>query len=174
MATSRARKEQDLKDLKDKFSKMKSAVFAGYSGVTVESVGKLRGIAHEQGIDYKVAKKTLFKLAAEDAGIEGFDVNLLDGPTAVAVSYDDDIAPAKMIKDFSKEDENLVIFAGIMDGKMIDKKQVMTLANLPGMDELRAMMLGSLMSPISGFARVSNGPLTGFVRILGELSKRPA
>lgn len=174
MATSKAKKAETLSTLKDRFGKMKAAVFAANQGMTVKSVSTLRRKLRESKVDFQVAKKTLINIAAKEAGITDFDVKQLAGAVGVAFGYEDEITPAKLVQQFSKVDEKLVIVGGVIEGRMLSKEEVEALAMLPGKQELLGKLLGTMMGPVSGFARVCNGPVAGFVRVLSGYSKKLA
>jgi len=174
MATTKAKKAEVLKTLKDRFGKMKAAVFAANEGMSVKSVSTLRRKLRESKIDFQVAKKTLINLAAQDAKIANFDVKQLTGAVGVAFGYEDEITPAKLVQQFTHIDTKLVIVGGVMEGRMLSKEEVEALATLPSKPELLGKLLGTMMGPVSGFVRVCNGPVAGFVRVLSGYSKKLA
>ena len=147
MAVSLNEKKQAVEEIKDKFNRAVSAVFIDYRGLTVAEVTELRNKYRQAGVDYKVLKNTLIGRAIEDKGIEEI-APFLNGPTAVAFSYDDEIAPAKITNDFIKETEKMEIKCGIFNNKFTPKEEVIVLASLPSKDELLAKTVGFLNSPI--------------------------
>lgn len=155
MAASLSDKKQTVKDIKDKFDRAVSAVFIDYRGLTVAEVTELRNKYRAAGVDYKVLKNTLISRAIEDKGIEEI-APFLEGPTAVAFSYDDEIAPAKITYDFIKEVEKMEIKCGIFNGKFTAKDEVIVLASLPSKDELLAKVVGSMNSPIMNLVYTLN------------------
>ncbi len=166
MAITKEQKDEILKGLIDKFSKSKSVIFADYRGLDVVSISDLRGRLREGGAECKVAKKTLISLAAKESNIEGLNEDVMQGPVAATFSYEDELAGLKILFKFSKENENLEILGGIIDGKIIGKDEAIQLAKLPSKEELYAKLLGSMNAPISGFVGTLSNVLGGFVRVV--------
>ena len=122
-----------------------STVIVDYRGLTVAEVTELRSQLREAGVEYKVYKNTMVRRAAEQAGIEGLD-EFLTGPTAVATSTEDVVAPAKVIAGFAKEHEALEIKTGVMEGSVISAEEVKTVGSLPSHDGLVSMLFISITS----------------------------
>jgi len=168
-----AAKKQAVKDAIELINGSQIGVLVDYRGLTVEQDTQLRNKLREAGVRYSVIKNTTLRFTLEDVKLPELDATL-HGPTALATSASDLIAPAKVLVDFAKENEALEIKAGFMDGKVIDADTVKKLASLPPKEVLIAKMLGSLQSPIAGFANVLNANLTGLVRVLDQISKQKA
>ena len=117
-----AKKEQ-VKNLAEKFKKAKMIVFSDYRGINVEDDTKLRAEIRKNECEYMVVKNSIISHAAKEAGIEGLD-EILEGPTSVAIGYDDYIVPAKVVNNYAKGSDFYKIKAGVMDQKMIDVKEV--------------------------------------------------
>lgn len=149
---------------------MKSAVFADFKGLKVKDITELRRLCQGQKISYGVAKKTLIRIAAKNAGLD-FNPDSMDGSYAMACGLEDEVAPAKMLADFVKKHEALKILGGILEGKTVDKTAIGFLAKLPSKQELLAKLVGSLQSPISGLVNVLAGNLRGLVRVLNAYQK---
>ena len=164
---TRQQKEQQVADLQDKLGKIKSLIFTDYSGVRVDELTKIRQNLKEQGIDYKVIKNRLFKIALDQRKID-IEKNLLERPLAAAFSYQDEVAPAKILSEAQKQTEALDILGGIYNGRYIDQNEVMNLAKLPGREELLAKVVGSLNAPISGLVNVLAGNLRSLVNVLRQ------
>lgn len=130
-----------------------TGVLVDYRGLNVEEDTTLRTKLREANVKYFVIKNTLLRLAAKEVGLEALD-EVLHGPTALAVSSEDAVAPAKVLSDFAKENEKLEIKSGFMDGAVMSLDEIKTLAATPNMDTLIAKMMGSLNSPISSLARL--------------------
>lgn len=120
-----------VEEMKEKMQSAQGAVFVGFTGLTVADVTKLRRKFREGGVDYKVIKNTLTRIAADELGYNALDA-VLEGPTAIAYSTEDAVAPAKILKEFIKETktEALSVKAGIVDGQVIDAAAVDALASL--------------------------------------------
>lgn len=166
-------KQQVVVELKEKLTATKGAVFTNYRGLSVAMDTKLRRKLREAGVEYKVVKNTMTRIAANELGIIGLD-QYLEGPTAMAVSATDPVAPAKLISDFIKENklQSIEIKAGLLEGKVIDEKGVKALASLPPREVLVAKMLGSMQSPITGFVNVLQGNIRNLVYALEAVRKQ--
>lgn len=145
-------KKAVVEDIQEKIQNAKSIVFVDYRGITVEQVTDMRNAMRAEGIEYKVLKNTMIKRAADAAGIEGLD-EILNGPTAVAFGYEDEIAPARVVSKYAKQIQALEIKGGIMEGAVVDVDVVNRMAAIPSRNELLAKMLGSMNAPIAGFVR---------------------
>ena len=171
MAITKEQKKTIVKDLADKFSKSKIAVFASFQGIKVTESEKLRSELGEEKIDYQVAKKTLIKTGLEKSDLKNIEIPELEGSVAAAFGYDDEATPAKLINDFSKTNKNLVILGGLMNGRFIGADQVKTLAKLPGREQLLAQVVGTIQAPVSGFARVLSGNIRNLVSVLNNIAE---
>ncbi len=145
--------KQDLvSEIAEKLEKATACVVVDYKGLTVEEATELRSKFREADIEYKVLKNTLVRRAAKEINkMEEFNDEKLVGTNAFAFSYDDAVAPAKVIKDFAKEHPNLEFKMGYVEGEFYDAAQLENLANIPSREELIAKLLGSLRAPVSNF-----------------------
>ena len=166
-------KQEIVSGLVEKFKEAKSYVLADYRGISVEQDTELRNALRKAGVEYRVIKNTLSRLAFKEIGVEGLDEYLV-GPTAFAMSTTDVVAPAKVMAEFAKKYEKLEIKAGVVEGKAIDAKGVAALADLPSKEVLVARVLGSLNAPITGFVNVLNGNLRGLVCALNAIHEKKA
>lgn len=150
-------KEIVVNEVKEKLQKANAVVLVDYKGINVEDVTELRKKFREAGVDYKVYKNTLFKRASQELGIEALHEHL-QGTVAVAFSYGDAIAPAKMLNQFMKEHPKTTISvkAGYVDGKLYDAKDVKALGDLPSKDILISMLLGALQGTVRNLAYMLN------------------
>jgi large subunit ribosomal protein L10 len=175
MAITKQKKEEIIRDLEDKFSRHTAAVFVDYSGLNVKSMENVRGELRKEGIDIKVAKKTLLDLVMKKLNIS-IDIKVLSGQVAVVLGYGDEVAPAKIISKFAKELENLKVLGGIFSaegGKVfVGPDKVATLASIPSREELLAKMVGSMQAPVSGLVNVMVGNIRGLVQVLNGLSQK--
>jgi large subunit ribosomal protein L10 len=172
MAISKQKKEEVLAELVEKFQNAKSVVFAEYRGLSVKQVGDVRNQLREQGIDYKVAKKTLLSLAAEKAGYKAIPVEYMEGPISAVFSYQDEVSGPKIIQKLGKEYEGLSLKGGVMDGESFGPERAVQLASIPSKDELIAKMLGSLKAPVQGFHGVLYGTMRQFVGTLQAIADK--
>ena len=148
-------KQQMVAELAEKFKTAASGVLVDYCGLSVAEDTELRNKLREAGVEYSVVKNTLTKRAANAAGFSDFD-EILAGPTALAFSFDDVVAPAKVLAEFAKTHEVMSIKAGFMDGKAMSVEEVDALAKIPSKDTLYAMLAGGLNATIAGLARALN------------------
>ncbi|EGQ3555241.1 50S ribosomal protein L10 [Staphylococcus pseudintermedius] len=144
-------KKQQVDVIADQLKVSVSTVVVDYRGLTVAEVTELRKQLREANVQYKVYKNTMLRRAAEKAGIEGLD-EFLTGPTAVAFTTEDVVAPAKVIAGFAKEHEALEIKSGIMEGSVITADEVKTVGSLPSHEGLVSMLLSVLQAPMRNFA----------------------
>ena len=172
MAKSRSQKQDIVASAADKFRKMKSAAFTSISGFTMAQADELRKRAKEQGVEIFITKKTLLALAVKEAGLEDVDPQSFKGSILTAVSYDDEVAAAKILKEFSTENEEFVFAAGVLEGKGLTAEEVTQLASLPSKEELLSKMVGSLNAPVSGFVNVLAGNLRGLVTVLDAVREQ--
>lgn len=146
-------KKQQVAELAEKFKKSKIIVLADYRGINVEDDTKLRSSLRENNAEYMVVKNSIIAHAAKEAGIEGLE-SVLEGPTAIAIGYEDYVMPAKILNDYSKDNEFYQIKSGVMDLKVIDVKEVKKLANLPSKETLYVMVCQALLGNIRNLAVV--------------------
>lgn len=168
---TRAQKEEMLQEIREKMSTSQVAIMANYRGLDVAAMTKLRRRLREKGSELKVVKNTLALKAAKEMGYEGLEP-YLEGPTAIAFSGEDLVAPAKVFTDFIREYKTFEIKGGILEGKAIDVKAVRELADLPSREVLLAKVLGGMQSPMYGFAGVLQGVLRSFVYALRPFANK--
>lgn len=166
-------KKQLVAQIAESLKNAQAGVLVDYRGLTVEEDTNLRNKLREANVQYFVAKNTLIRFAAKESGLEGLDA-VLEGPTAVAVSAEDPVAPAKVIAEFAKGNENLEIKSGFMDGNIMSLDEVNTLAKTPSMETLIAKMMGSLNSPVSSLVRLLNTIAEDGVEIADLIAKKQA
>lgn len=144
-------KKQIVQEIADKFKASKSTIVVDYRGLNVAEVTELRKQLREAGIEFKVYKNTLTRLAAESAEIAELN-SALTGPNAIAFSTEDVVAPAKILNDFAKKHEALEIKAGVIEGNVASVEEVKALAELPSREGLLSMLLSVLQAPIRNLA----------------------
>lgn len=171
-------KKQIVAGLTEQLKNAVSGVFVDYCGLTVEQDTQLRNKLREAGVEYKVVKNTLTRLAADAVGFNELDP-ILNGPTALAVSMTDEVAPAKVIADFAKDNEKLEIKSGFLDGRVMSLDEVKTLAATPNRDTLIAKIMGSLNAPTSKLVRtlqalVDNGVEPADIKKAVSAAEAPA
>jgi large subunit ribosomal protein L10 len=153
-------KKQITEDLKERFSRSKVVIVTDYKGLDVASMNDLRRKLREVEVEYVVVKNTLLVRASEQTEVE----NLRDyfkGPSAVAISYTDPVAPAKVLTQFAKDNEKLEIKAGILESKILDLSGIKSLSNLPSKEVLLSQLLSAM-----------NAVPTGLVTALSDVPRR--
>ncbi|MCG6973398.1 MAG: 50S ribosomal protein L10 [Desulfobacterales bacterium] len=150
-------KKEIVKDLHEKFARSKVVIITDYKGLDVSTINDLRRRLRAHEIEYKVVKNSLLVRAAEETDV-ALIKDRFKGPSAVALSYDDPIAPAKVLTKFLDEYSQLEIKSGVMDGKVLDLAAIKKISTLPSREEL----LGQFLS-------AANGVATSFVRVLNAM-----
>ncbi len=168
-----AQKKQVVAELAEKFKNSVSGVIIDYKGITVEQDTNLRRKFREAGVDYAVIKNTLMRFAVKEAGLDDLSA-ILEGTSALAICENDPVAPAKVFKDFLKENEELELSfkGGFVDGKVLSVDEIKALADLPPKEVLIAKVLGGLNSPIAGLANVLNGNIRGLAVALNAVAEK--
>jgi large subunit ribosomal protein L10 len=153
---ARPEKEAMVESIRGKLERARASVLTDYRGLNVQEMTQLRKQLTQAGVEYRVLKNTLTSRAAKEANIQGLD-RYLEGPLAIAFGYDDPVAPAKVIFAFTKDHKNLEVKGGILEGKIIDAEGVKALADLPGREQLLAMVLRAVQGPLYGLANALQG-----------------
>ncbi|MCP3954979.1 MAG: 50S ribosomal protein L10 [Desulfobacterales bacterium] len=161
-------KKSIVEDLHERFSKSKVLIVTDYKGLDVTTINALRRKLREADVEFKVVKNSLMVRAAEDT-----DVDLIKesfkGPNAIAISYDDPVAPAKVLTDFAKENAKLEIKLGVMDGKVMDASAIQALSALPSKEALIGQFLSVINGVPTALVRTLNAVPGGFVNVLQAL-----
>ncbi|HET98584.1 MAG TPA: 50S ribosomal protein L10 [Desulfurivibrio alkaliphilus] len=152
----REEKAEIVQELSARFATAKLAVLADYRGMTVGSLQQLRQELRKGAATIKVAKNTLLNRAVEGTPFESLR-DQLKGNTALALTDADPVAPAKILVKFAKDNPKLVIKSAVLEGKLLSADDLTALSKLPGINELRAQLLGLMLAVPTGFVRVLNG-----------------
>ena len=140
--------------LTEKLKSASAGVFVDYSGITVAEDTEMRRKLREANVEYSVIKNTLARFAINEVGYGELD-SILNGTTALAVSADDPVAPARIIKEHAdKFKDHFEIKGGFMDGKVLSLEEINQVASIPPLPMLQAQVLGTMLAPISSFACV--------------------
>lgn len=151
-------KKQFVQELKERFEKSCVVILTDYKGLDVEAMTQLRAKLREANVEYQVIKNTMLRLASEGTGVEAIKESFV-GPSAIAMSFDDPVAPAKVLSDFAKENDKLEIKIGVMDGKALDVSAIKALSDLPSRDQLLATVLSAMNAvPTSLVTALSDVP----------------
>ena len=146
-----AQKQQIVADLAEQIKNSAAGVIVNYQGITVDADTKMRKALREAGVKYVVMKNTLTGRACDEVGY-GELKQYLNGMTAIAISENDPVVAAKVLKEYAEKVESFNILAGYVDGEVIDAAKVNALAEIPNKETLIAKLLGSIRSPLYGFA----------------------
>ncbi|MEW6500709.1 MAG: 50S ribosomal protein L10 [Thermodesulfobacteriota bacterium] len=152
----REEKAAIVQELSEKFAKAKLAVLADYRGLTVHNLQALRREMRSNNAEVKVAKNTLIKKAIAGTTFAAFESHL-QGNTALALTDADPVGPAKVLVKFMKDHPAMSVKSVIFEGKMLTSDDLTALSKLPGINELRAQLLGLMLAVPTGFVRVLNG-----------------
>ncbi|OGC23228.1 50S ribosomal protein L10 [candidate division WOR-1 bacterium RIFOXYB2_FULL_42_35] len=162
------KKKQQVADLKIKIEKAKVLVLSDYRTFNVQEITELRKSLYKDQSELRVFKNTILEKALKECGIESFAEHL-HGPTAVLFGYGDPVLPLKSLVEFFKDIEKGAVKAGVVEGSVVDNKQLTVIAKLPTREVLLAKVVGSLQAPISGFVRVLQGPINKLVYALSAI-----
>jgi len=172
---NRTEKETVIEQLHAKMAKAKAAILAEPKGLDVAAVTELRKKCREAQVEYRIVKNTLAVRAAKGTPVEPLSEHFV-GPTALVMSYQDVVAPAKILTEFAKDRESFAIRTAIVEGKVVDAKGIQALAKMPGMKELRARIAMAIGQPATQLARLLGTPGQRLARVLSarreELEKQ--
>ncbi|MBA3275070.1 MAG: 50S ribosomal protein L10 [Chloroflexia bacterium] len=155
-------KAAQIEDLVDRMSRSQLTIIADYRGLTVEALQGFRARIKPMDSEFKIAKNTLTRIAAQQVGIEGLEPQL-EGPTAILFAYGDVVAPAKAISDFARSSRILEVRAGVMNNQVITASDIEAISSLPPREELLGKLVGLLASPMTRTAGVLSGPARSVV-----------
>jgi large subunit ribosomal protein L10 len=167
---ARPDKAAAVAEIVEQFNDSSGAVLTEYRGLTVKQLQDLRRALGENA-NYAVVKNTLTKIAAKEAGVEGFD-DLLNGPTAIAFINGDLVEAAKGLRDFAKANPALIIKGGYVDGAPMDAKEIAKLADLESREVLLGKLAGAMLASLSQAVYLLNAPLAQAARLVGALEAK--
>ena len=167
---ARPDKAAGVAELVESFQESAGAVLTEYRGLSVKQLQDLRRALGENA-NYAVVKNTLTKIAATEAGVEGFD-DLLTGPTAIAFIQGDVVEAAKGLRDFAKANPSLVIKGGVLEGKPLDAAEIAKLADLESREVLLAKLAGAMLASLSQAVYLLNAPIAQAARLAGALQAK--
>jgi large subunit ribosomal protein L10 len=165
------RKQQIAQDLHERFERAKVVILTDYKGLNVAAMTELRRRLREAGIDYQVVKNSLLERASVDT-LAARIKDEFKGPSAIALSYEDPVAPAKVLTQFAKENDKLKIRVGVLNGRAMREADIKNLANLPSREVLLAQVLGVLNAVPTALVRVLNAVPGGLVNVLNAIKEK--
>ncbi|MBS3735885.1 MAG: 50S ribosomal protein L10 [Candidatus Bipolaricaulota bacterium] len=163
-------KEAEVEELKDKFERAEGVVLSNYRGISANDMVELRESFTKEGIEYRVVKNTLASIAAEEAGLEGLP-ELLDGPIAVAVGFDDPVLPFKITKDTAEKYDDFSTKGGVIEGDMVAPDEIEAISKLSSKEELLANLAAGLKSPVRKLAVVLKAKVKDLTVALDQVRK---
>lgn len=166
----RAQKEQVVAELNEKLQQANAAILTDYKGLTVEEITDLRTRLVESGVEYRVVKNTLMRLASRGTGSEVLESHLT-GTNAVAISYGDPADLSKVLKKYAKDNQKLKIKVGALGNRLVDAQGVIALADMPPREELLGKLVGVMAAVPTGFVSVLNAVPTSIVNVLGGVPR---
>ena len=171
MFLDRTQKEAFVAEVKERLERAEATFLVDYKGLDVEGINRLRSALRETGTEFQVVKNRLLALASRDTDTDVLKEHFV-GPTAVAITYEDAVAPAKVLVDLGKDLKNLEIKVGQMSGKILEAEAIQRLARLPGREELLAQVLAAMQGVPGSFVRVLNGVIVQFLNVLKALEEQ--
>ena len=165
---TRAQKEEQVADLKQKFGRATCVYLADFRGLDVEGANELRKKLRSEGggdYEYRVTKNSVLRIAAGDTAVANI-VEHFQGPTAIAISYGDPVGLAKVLADFAKGHEVFTLKAGVLEGNAVDAAEIAQIATLPSLDQLRGKLIGLLQAPATKLVRLLKEPGAQLARVL--------
>ena len=160
----------NVKELTDKLSRAKSIYFTDYLGLNVSDVTSLRKKFFDSNVEYLVVKNTLLKIASDQNEISLGD-ELFSGSTAVAISYDEPVTAAKVLKDFLKDHDLPSIKGVLFEGSYLPASEFEKIANLPSKEESLTKIVVMLKSPVQNIVNLLNSPMVKLVNVLNGLKE---
>lgn len=170
MPLTREQKQKIIEELKEKIGRQKAMVLVDFAGLKVEEFSRLRKKLKEVKAELKVAKKTLMDIAFKNAEVE-LEIKKLPGQVALIFAFEDEILPAKLIWQFSKDYPNLKILGGFFEEQFKDVKEVIAISQLPGKKELLARLISSIEAPIFNFVNILEANIKGLIYTLSAIKK---
>lgn len=167
----RSEKERAVEALHEKFSRARAVLLTDYRGLNMSAMNALRSQLRGASVEYRVVKNTLMTRAAD-----GTDMMLLKdhffGPCAVALSYEDPVAPAKVLMKFSEDHAALEVKAGVVEGRLVDLPGIKRLSKLPSHEVLLTQLLVLMNTPVANLVMVLGGVLTKFMGVLEAIKRQ--
>ncbi len=162
---------EQYENLSDKFSRAKAVYFTEYHGLKVSEITRLRNMFFKSDVEYLVAKNTLLRKVAEERKIEGLG-DVLKGSTAIAISYNEPVSPARVIKDFIKENDLPNVKGILFDGAILPGEDFKRLADMPSKNEMLAQLALMLKSPVQKFVSTISSPMQKALGVLNNLKEK--
>lgn len=170
MVLKREERERLVAELHEKFKEVRAVILTDFTGLDVAQLSRLRRQLQERGMEYRVVKNTLLRRASQKTALEALAEHFV-GPNAIVLSYEDPVLPAKILVDFAKEEPELQIKAGFVEGRVLEPKDVKALATLPPREVLVGQMVGLLKAPLAMLVGVLQAPMRELVGVLQAIKE---
>lgn len=167
---TKSQKEKIVKEVSEKISQSQTVILCDFKGLNVSKMRKLKKALLEKQAGLNVAKKTLISIALRNSGSE-LDARKLTGQVALVTGGEDEITTPKILVDFSKENKQFGILAGLLNGTPLSADEILSLAKLPSKEQLLGQVVGTINAPISGFVNVLAGNIRGLMNVLNGIKE---
>ncbi|RPH95799.1 50S ribosomal protein L10 [candidate division KSB1 bacterium] len=165
------KKIETVSDLTDRVNRARGIYITDFKGLTVAEMTDLRRQCHQKRVEYLVCKNSFARMVMKEKGYQGA-LKHLEGPTALAFSYDDPVVPAKILADFAAKNEKLVLKGGVFEGKAIEPAEINVIKDLPSRDVALSMVVAAIASPVQGFYNVVSAVLRDFVSVVDQIAEQ--
>jgi len=165
---ARTEKATAIDELREKLGTARSAVLTDFRGLSVAEITELRTLCRKSAVEYKVVKNTLAKIAIKDTELQGLAA-CLEGPTAVAFSREDPMAPSRVLTTWGKSRPTFAIKGGVVEGRVVSPEEIKALATLPPREVLLAQVAGAFNAPIQALVNVLAGPIRALASVLDQI-----
>jgi len=170
---TRKQKEEIVQKLREDFERAQAVFVTTFKGMTAEESNQLRQALREKGARYQVVKNTLLRLASSGTSAEPLQ-QYIEGPTGIAIAYEDPVEVAKVLVEFAKEHESLINRGGVLQGKAMEAAALEQLAKLPSREVLLAQLLGTLQAPLTNFVQLLAAIPRNFLYVLKAIEEKKA
>lgn len=167
----RETKAAAIVELRERLVGAQSAVLTDYRGLSVADMTELRSLLRKSAVEYRVTKNTLVRLALKETGLTGLDAYLA-GPTAIAISQTDPVAPSKVLAGWAKGRPTFTIKGGAVEGRICGPAEIAALGELPSREVLLGRMASAFQGPIRSVASVLVAPIRGLVTVLDQVRQQ--
>ncbi len=170
---ARVEKEEAVREIAEKLGKAEGVYLVDFTGLKVKDADELRRRFRDAGVEYRVVKNTITRLALKEANLEPL-ADYMVGPTALSLGYADPVAPAKILRQFADEKKLPKVKMGLVEGRLVSPEEVARIAQLPSKDVLLSEVVSSLASPAISLVCTLQGILAGFVGTLEAITSERA
>lgn len=164
----RTEKATSIAELREKLGSARSAVLTDFRGLSVADLTELRTLLRKSAVEYAVVKNTLAKIAVKDTSLAGLSA-YLEGPTAIAISRADPVAPSKVLSTWGKTRPTFSVKGGMVEGKIVGPAEIAALGDLPSREVLLARMAGAFQAPLQGLVQVLAATIRSLAVVLDQV-----